>query len=337
MEEMEKKNIYVPSSTKESLLRDARNFEIFRKDRNEVNTNMLLSNILLGYYENYSKMLEEKRKLVYEHLKDIPMKDESKNEIVNSIVSSVISPLRDKGKNEKMVSMSLKPTKATRAIISHINDNELRNESISKYFCKMLMSYCAKPIYERERIVFSDNCERINEAIESKRCLSFSTIWNSDRHNVVPYGLVVGRDEMFNYLLCAEISKDDGSYSARTYRLNRINDLTYYSSGYYIDEKIRSYLERMKSDAAYAINDDEETCVRLTEIGKKNYNRIYFGRPNVERIDGDLYYFRCSRTQLEFYFRRFGKDAVVLKPKQIKDDITEFFKEAYLTYNTEEE
>ena len=93
----------------------------------------------------------------------------------------------------------------------------------------------------------------------------------------------------------------------------------------------------MKSDAAYAINDDEETCVRLTEIGKKNYNRIYFGRPNVERIDGDLYYFRCSRTQLEFYFRRFGKDAVVLKPQQIKDDITEFFKEAYLTYNTEEE
>ena len=338
MSDSEKRKITVPESTKSVLERDARQFELFKKDSRTININRLLNLIVENYYNCYNDMLDKKMTLILEQMKEYHLNDHQAEELARAIISNVFLPQISKNKGKKKPFLSFKPTNATETIVKLIHSSAGGSESISSYYCKMLMSYCAMPIYEREKIVFKKNHDIITEAIVNKRGISFSTIWNEALHTVVPYALQVGKDEMFNYLICAELNGNNEIIETRSYRLNRIKDPKKGSRFAVIDDRTKERLERMKLyGAQYAINDDETTGVRLTIKGQKLYNRIYFGRPQIERIDNDIYYFNCSKTQLEYYFRRFGKEAMILYPESLKQDIAEFYKDAYEAYCEEED
>ena len=45
----------------------------------------------------------------------------------------------------------------------------------------------------------------------------------------------------------------------------------------------------------------------------------------VSKIEGNLYYFDWPELQLEEYFIRFGRDALVLKPKSLKEKIRKYY------------
>lgn len=45
----------------------------------------------------------------------------------------------------------------------------------------------------------------------AKRSIAFKIIWNQKIiHEVIPYKVVTGPEEMFNYLLCAEYNQEKG-------------------------------------------------------------------------------------------------------------------------------
>ena len=87
----------------------------------------------------------------------------------------------------------------------------------------------------------------------------------------------------------------------------------------------------------FAINGDEEICVKLTAHGEKSFGRIYYGRPKVKRIeindDERFYYFNCSEDQVYLYFRRFdGNDAVIIEPIELRKRMADFHFRAYQKY-----
>ena len=60
MSDSEKIKITVPESTKSVLERDARQFELFKKDSRTININRLLNLIVENYYNCYNDMLDKK-------------------------------------------------------------------------------------------------------------------------------------------------------------------------------------------------------------------------------------------------------------------------------------
>ena len=131
-----------------------------------------------------------------------------------------------KGKNPSK--LSLKPTNETEGIILSILDTLSEGEYLSQYLCRMLLSYSEKPFSERERIIFQNNYEFLKNACEHVKPITISTIWNTKAiHTVIPYRLATGREEMFNYLLCAEIDTSSGKQEAKAYRLNRVTRINY--------------------------------------------------------------------------------------------------------------
>ena len=141
---------------------------------------------------------------------------------------------------------------------------------------------------------------------------------------------------MFNYLLCAETNTETGVQEAKSYRLNRIKRIHYKEISNQICDEVQEHLDRMVLYAPqYMINDDEECCVKLTDSGRKNFSRIYYGRPKVDRIeekaDGCYYYFRGSQDQVFFYFRRF-EDAEIICPAYLRQKMLEFHRKAYENY-----
>lgn len=333
----EKIYIYVPKEIEEKLKADATMFEIYKSDGKNINRNRFLSMIIMGYYDDYAEESKKVRDEICSILKDYSLSDDKKNAIAEGILSTVIhrtSPQSRKGFSK----LSLKPTNYTESLIELIKREAGASEFISRYFRSMFECYCQKPFSEREKIIFKDKFDKLEKYCGKNISITFNTIWKAELlHEVIPYKIIPGPEEMFNYLLCAEVNEETGTLEAKSFRLNRIDRVNIGHSPRIIDKTVKEHLDlMMQYGPAYAINDDIESCVHLTEIGKINYNRMYFGRPIAKRIekkpDGTYYYyFQCSQEQVYLYFRKFS-DAVIISPDSLRQKMLDFHMAAYKNY-----
>ena len=342
MDYQEKINIYVPDETRLQLKNDAELFEIFKRDRRTVNLNQFLSLVLCGYYDEYCRETREAYDAVMKILDTSLMKPEKREEIADRIVNQVILPSVPKRNGKPSVSMSFKPTAKTEGIISSIEADLDEKDSFSRFFCRMLISYCRKPITDREKIVFRENYEKLKQACDEGKSVRFFTIWNNKQQfDVIPYAITAGREEIYNYLI-GEYIKPFAS-QACTFRLNRIHRIAFGTTNKTISEEVRRHCDRMIATAPqYPINADEKICIRLNDKGEEFYHRFYYGRPSYDwidnRDDGHYYNFSCSVMQAFHYFRRFdGSSAMVVYPLSLRDLIIKFHEDALKQYQTQEE
>ena len=148
-----------------------------------------------------------------------------------------------------------------------------------------------------------------------------------------------GFEERFNYLLGQEYNEKLKRNTAVSFRLCRINRPSYCISSGELEESVAQNLEKTKRRSPqYAINEDTETCVRLSERGQQSFRAIYFGRPAVSRKekaeDGSmLYFFQSSVDQVYRYFMRFNAgEAEVLYPEDLRDRLRKFYEDALKVY-----
>ena len=52
-----------------------------------------------------------------------------------------------------------------------------------------------------------------------------------------------------------------------------------------------------------------------------------------EKIEGDLYYFNCSHNQVSHYFKRFGKDAMIIAPIGLAYMMKKYYHKANREYS----
>lgn len=336
---MEKINIYVPDYVGAMIENDAEMFEVYKKDGKTVNKNRFLSLLIKGYYEDYISEARTAYNSIISSIKTDKLTYKDKEEIADTILKNTVLPIVPARKGKNPARLSLKPTKDTEALIDQIFIDLGGEDYISQYFCRMIMSYCGKPFSKREQIIFKDKYEILKAACSNGRSVSFKTIWNDTvTHTVIPYKVAIGPEEMFNYLVGAEINNGTSGQKAKSFRLNRISTINYSRSMDSIDDTVKRHLDMMlKFGPQYMINDDTESCVRLSDQGVRNYGRIYYGRPVldhvVEKGDGHYYYFKCSKDQLFFYFRRFGyEDAEIISPESLRQRMIDFHSKAYTMY-----
>ena len=336
---MEKINVYVPENIGSMLERDASMFEVYKKDGRTINKNRFLGMLITGYYSDYVTEARSAYDKIVSAMDTKKLSIKEKEQIADGILREVILPNVPSRKGKHPARLSLKPTKDTDTLIEQIMLDLGGEDFISQYFCRMFMSYCEKPLCKREQIIFKNSFEILQIACSSERSVTFKTIWNTKNiHEVIPYKIVTGPEEMFNYLLCAEINPSTGEQEAKTFRLNRIDGINYGRNMNSIDAIVKRHLDMMiQYGPQYMINDEEESCVRLTDSGVKNFSRIYYGRPIVEKVedreDGHYYFFKGSKDQVFFYFRRFGyEDAEIISPESLRTKMIEFHSKACNLY-----
>ncbi len=341
----EKINIYVPEKTGASLRRDAELFEIYRTGRTDVNMNRFLSGLISGYYNSYKQERNAKMSLLKGILAPNLRDKKEQDAVARKIMEKVILPSVPKRKGRNPVRLPLKPTRETDQIITEIKDTLEPTDYLSQFLCRMFISYCEKPTYERERIIFRETLAFLEEACREHREISFATTVKPDIiHHVIPYEVVSGKDELFNYLLCQEYNDYKERNEARSYRLCRINRPGYYHNTGTLENEIIRRLEKTKRTAPqYAINEETEACLSLTPVGQQAYMQYYMGRPEADRteIDPDgtderrmLYYFSCSQEQLFRYLQRFKIEEVkILYPAELKRQLLNYYRrsERHLT------
>lgn len=344
---MSDSDFYIHLDDFKKLEKDGQLFELFKDDGLSINLNDLLNKVIAGYYDVFVEEKNRSIKIIREKLDAVSDTAKDKSLLSQEIYAALMTQnnIHHSGGNNKRI--YFKPNKDNTTRMGKIRQDAGERNSFSEYMRTIIKSYLDKPITIREQIVFNENYKKIIDACRKGISISFYTIWDSKNlHIVLPYKIVTGQEEMLNYLLCSEINQNNGKAEAKAYRLNRIEQVNNDGSmAQTIDGEIKSYLDKMiQYGAAYAINDDIETCVRLTDSGVKNYQRIYWGRPQRlqdkdEKKDGyTYYYFNCSETQLFLYFKRFkGADAQVVYPSELKERIIEFHERSFEAYKANEE
>lgn len=87
------------------------------------------------------------------------------------------------------------------------------------------------------------------------------------------------------------------------------------------------------------LDDVDDIDVYLTEAGKTLCMTKLAGRPKINILPTqNKYTIRCSTYQAKKYFAKFGKDAIILSPLSLRNEMIEFYKEAiegYQNYSEE--
>ena len=339
---LEKIHIYVPKTLARDLDRDARLFEVLKRDGVTVNRNRFLGMVIRGHYDEFAAERLRLTETVDSELRTIVTDTKSRYTAANRVMHILSDPVPPSRRIKDSKRLSFKPTRDTEVLVREILD-DLRDEpdqrKVSRFFLGLLASYRSKASYERELIVFAENAGMLRSACESRDVVAFATTQNRETiHRVVPYRLVAGGDDLLNYLLCYEAESPYGP--AMTYRLSRIDRPRRTGERGAIPEDVRKHLRMMERlGPQFAINDDSVTCVRLTEDGVRQYRRVYRDRPEYiheeDREGGKLYFFRCSQEQLFLYFRRFGfGTAEVLSPESLRSRMVEFHQKSLEMYRT---
>ncbi len=195
----------------------------------------------------------------------------------------------------------------------------------AEFWKRVLYNYIDMPKYKRELIVFQDIVNQIEYSI--KKNIKIEAKYKGEVVILEPYFIKYAGGESRNYLHAySEKDKDYKNYRLTSIRILRIlEEKQKYNNKKYIDE-IKNNFDPFLSYGC-------ETKVKLTETGIEHYNKVMINRPEIKKIEGDIYTFHCSTENAKIYFPHFLDNAEILEPVELREwfrEKIENMKEKYL-------
>ena len=327
----EKYKIYIPEEMRLRLLNDAELFDFYKKD-GSVNLNGFLKELLLQYFDEYR---ETKERLLDTILSDLSAFSSISHEDADAIADKIMnSYMRNtEFKSERNAAITLTVSGRSLDIMHSIENNMLSRVSLSQYLNDFFSSYLSISRKDRERILFQDIFEELNTAIRKNNIIRFtSTSAPNVIFTVQPYCIAASKEEQCNYLLCL----DNETGIPRSFRISRIRALYSSSDKFIPNESRKLEFREIARRSPQSTSKGIEAEVRLTEKGLQKFHFITKNRPDVLKKEGNTLYFDWPKTQLEEYFHRFGKEAVILSPDDCRESMRLFYKKAWEAYRKKE-
>ncbi|MCR5462380.1 MAG: hypothetical protein K6E87_04865, partial [bacterium] len=183
----------------------------------------------------------------------------------------------------------------------------------------------------RESIIYEPIYSKLDEAIKKKKRIIMTDI-NKESTIIDPFDIDTTKEELYNYLVGVAVRKDKREIKTiRLYKIALVNitlddiEITH--------EEIELLSSTITHGAQFVMESTKNySIVRLTNKGIKLFNEIYLNRPHPIKIEKNEYFFDCSYTQLEVYFFKFGYEALIVKPYDLRKKITNKYQKALRLY-----
>ena len=324
----EKYKIYLSEDIKSRLTNDAELFEFYKKD-GSVNLNAFLKVLIVNYFDQYRHGKEKLLNSIRQDISNIVSISDSDSEILaDRIVNTYLKG--DIENSEKSIAITLTASGESYDIIGIIENNMLKDSSLSQYLKDMFVSYLSIPRSRREAIIFKDTYETITKALADKKVISFSTTTsrNTSSFAVEPYFIAPSKEEQCNYLIC----NDTRTKHPRTFRISRLTSVFVTADKFELDSELYKELQEKALRSPQSVSKTVQAVVKMNSYGIQKFQVVTKNRPDVLRKDGDLYYFDWSELQLEEYFKRFGRDAIVLEPQSLRNRLRKYYGMAVRAY-----
>lgn len=205
-----------------------------------------------------------------------------------------------------------------------------------KYIKSILEEYARLPYIEREKIYFSPFVTEIQNAIREERQLRIVTDKNAV-YSVYPYKILSDPLSISNYLVgyCTRYDYPDDEKRPCSFKISALKSVRLEKSkSAFLKNSIWEQLAHTISSRGvqFMVGNEAEIHVKLTEAGVNKYRRQTHLRPPLIRKQDDIYVFQCTTAQAEFYFFKFGKDAEILLPADLRERFKSMYEAAANTY-----
>lgn len=300
-----------------------------------------------------------------QHLEDVLKKSLKKSEFESDLTKKEIYILSQEYETQ-LAKKALSWPKGTSVLFRLSNDNSKRfygdfdirpvfpvppcyNGKVSRYLKAIVEEYASHTLFKREELFFHEEIGLIQMAIESEKLMRIvSSVpgrglvsWDVRAYRILP------DDSGLYHYIAGMVAPAHGLKSEEhiaSLRLSRIREIHIIDaqsarSGHLTSvekKEIESRIE--KNRVQFLAGDREDIIVRLTSRGKSTMSKVLYMRPRVDFIDEDgNYHFSCSRLQATFYFQKFGADAEILEPAELRSWFIDYYQHGYEQYHTPEQ
>lgn len=313
--------VNLPYDVYNCLLNDMELFNFKKKD-GSINKNSFINTL----FKNYHKIFLDHEKDLESKIKNITSDKENVYKIISLINESNYEDYYYYDYDLQFIL-----NKENEQYFEMIEKYYLKERTISKYFRDMFISYVSKSQYKRESIIYEPIYSKLDEAIKKKKRIIMTDI-NKESTIIDPFDIDTTKEELYNYLVGVAVRKDKREIKTiRLYKIALVN-ITLEDIEITHDE-IELLSSTITHGAQFVMESTKNySIVRLTNKGIKLFNEIYLNRPHPVKIEKNEYFFDCSYTQLEVYFFKFGYEALIVKPYDLRKKITNKYQKALRLY-----
>lgn len=315
MAEVVKVKVNLEINSYNAMLEDVKLFKFYKAD-NTPNKNQFFNQLLV----NYGPLYEKEYLNAFKKINKI-IKDDKKT----SLVLADLEALKADSCNNYFVN------DLTFMVLKNNVDyyqklaNNLNNISASKLFRNLLLSYENNPAYIRERYLFKDKFDLIIKSIELKKRIMISV--NGQNHHFSPYKLDINNEKKHNYVI--GINDDKGKI--RSYMLSDIKKIEILDEEVAFSKEMMALLDKnILNGINYPFDKEYQVGIMFSNNAVKMFENNVINRPEPLSVNGNMYTFSCSFTQLKNYFFAFGSEIVVYG-KRLKKELKDEYKKAFET------
>lgn len=210
----------------------------------------------------------------------------------------------------------------------YIENNELKNVTMSEFIRNLFNEYVKSPSFERERCLYWKHIQTLREVFDSLNKLKVKTIGGTE-YKLSPFSYQESYGEQFNYVV-GKIETKNG-YTNISLKLSKIESLIKINE--YCDfskEEIDNLLNQLADGPEFICKDTTHAVVKFDKAGIKKYEACYKDRPVPTDYNDNTgeYIFDTDINKLFFYLIQFGKHVKIIEPISLKDKLKAFYSEA---------
>lgn len=224
-------------------------------------------------------------------------------------------------------------------------DNEPCYKSVTKYLGRLFESYAELDLKDREKCIYSNNFQIIENAVTDKKCISVNIQSNDICKTlyIKPYGILSDMFTGYYYLVGFAREQDDEKFEISTFRISRLSNPKKCHGDYLSQSEVFMLEQRLEQvSPAYLYSDAIEVNVVMTKAGDEQFYRILRNRPKVIQKKSIFspnskyvvqYTFFGTEFQIANYFHQFGADALIVQPQTLHDEQKEWYYGAAKAYS----
>ena len=311
------------------------NYDMFVLKEERIGT--FINYIFSTYYEfadaSIGRALHEKKE---EYLKILKLENDENNDYLTLLLENYKENLiQKKEAYEKGESITFRLNNKN---FNYLTEGALCNEhlyysSISEYVKSVIEEYTRLPYIKRELILFKDRFDTITEAIQKNHQLHITT-QGQNCYLVYPYSIQSDPFKVSHYLVCYYIkSSQKFPCSFRIANIEQIASTRFSAKLTKDDKKELENLITTRGVQFIVSSEDMPIKVRLTKRGEQLYHSNLYLRPKyATKSSNGIYIFHCTQAQARYYFFKFGKEAEIIEPIELRQKFATNYAKAYKVY-----
>ena len=203
-----------------------------------------------------------------------------------------------------------------------LKSNEVEIEA--EYFRELFEIYCSKFKYQRELFIYEDKLKSILDAIKDENKLKIK--YFSEIIDIDP--IFIRREDKGNenFLFCY-VEKLN---SYQNYKLKELEIVAILPEK--MKKRDKKFIESMKKKYDPFLGKATTIKVKLTTLGESLLKTFTEYRPKLIKNEKNIYFFETSEEQAKIYFRGFSKEAEILEPLSLREEIIKEYQEALNIY-----